>query len=179
MRSLILLHCTAMGLISWACVSEKSAQALLTHEPTPDAGILTVSSSCGGYMNPPRFAGQTVSRLADGSTFGLPNVKFLSVIDDNDPKKRQALPTDIHSNVNGQFDAYVEIATSSTVWSEGSKTPEQGGKIIKSEEWVDDVVFELQASGCDSLVVHFSMQWVPHVLEMSCPGESARQRQGS
>jgi len=118
-------------------------------------------------MDPPRFAGRVFGRLADGSKVPLPGVSFLKVTTGDN-----VIPTGIETDADGQFDAFVGISTSSSITTEGSKTAEHGGKIIESREWVEDVVIELRAAGCEPHAIHFSMQWEPQTIELNCETRS-------
>ena len=146
-----------------ACASEVTEQALVTPESSAGADVVTVETSCGAEMDPPRFTGQVVGRMADGATRPLGGVSFFRGIAQFDVENGLMRSTDIITDVNGRFEAIVSIGSSSSIW-------ERRGKVFKTQEWVEDVVFELRAPDCDNLVVHFSMQWKPQILVMSCPG---------
>ena len=146
-----------------ACASKLTEQALVTPESSAGTDVVTVETSCGAEMDPPRFTGQVVGQMADGATRPLGGVSFFRGIGQFDVENGSMRSTDISTDLNGRFEAIVSIRSSSSVW-------ELRGKVFKTQEWVEDVVFELRTPDCDNLVVHFSIQWKPQILVMSCPG---------
>src|SRR5262249_29536001 len=124
-------------------------------------GADRVTTSCGEFFEPPRFAGRVLARLPDGSTLPIQGVVFKRAIGEDGLKDGSSWATDISTDGGGAFDAAVGISTSSTTWS-------RAGKDIKSEGWVEDVVFELGVQDCNPLVVLFPREGKQGVFVQGC-----------
>jgi len=126
-----------------------------------ETGADNVKVSCGEHLDPPLFAGRVLGTIPDGSTVPLQGVSFRRSTGEDGLREGRAWPTDITTDSTGSFAATVGISVSDTTWS-------RSGKVIRSEGWVEDVVFELWSSYCEPLVVHFSMEWTPRDLVLNC-----------
>jgi hypothetical protein len=159
MKASKLATAVLLAACAFACASPRPTLQPL---PTPpEAGPDRVETSCGEYFNPPLFAGRVVGRFPDGSTLPLQGVSFTQAIGEDGLRGGRSKATGITTDGAGLFQATVGISTSDTTWS-------RSGKVIKSEGWVEDVVFELRSTFCEPLVVHFSMEWTPRDLVLNC-----------
>jgi len=143
------------------CASWRSSHTPMDSGGSAPSDTVTITTSCGEYLTPPRFEGRVLGRLPDGTSMPVPGVTFTRAIGEDGLKSGHGWPTTIATDTDGLFDVAVGIGTSSSTWTDK-------GRVIKSERWVEDVVFELRAPHCESLMVHFSMDWTPRDLVMNC-----------
>jgi hypothetical protein len=158
-RFSMLLTLLAILFMGPACATSPSPQ--LTAKPADES--LMVSTACGEFFEPPVFSGLLVYLATDGSYQPIADATFWRGIGPESLTDGSLRLEAVDLKADGSFSARVGIRTSDSMWT-------RGGTIVKSESWVEDVVFKIRALGCDPLVVHFAMDWQPKELVMQCPG---------
>ena len=165
---LLTVACLVLG-AACAAHREESARVAPPAAAANGDGIYartTVSIECGSILDPPLFAGRVVYEREDGTVAPVTDVRFFRGIGNESLSDGSLAPATIEVDRDGRFAAKIAVATSSTTWKEG-------GEVLATSGWVEDVVFKLMAPGCRSLVVHFGVEWKEQDLVMKCPDRSS------
>jgi len=113
----------------------------------------------------PPFAGRAVYSGGDGITRPVVDVIFFRGIGEEfplDDTHRLAQAAD----ASGRFSIPGGIRTATTGLL-------LDGRIVRTEEYVEDVVFVLRAPGCDDRLVHYTKGWREQDVVLTCPGRSS------
>jgi len=115
------------------------------------------------YFQTPPFAGRAVYAGDDGVSHPVVDVTFYRGIGEEFPLDDTHRLARAAADASGRFSIPGGIRTATTEFL-------LDGRIVRTEEYVEDVVFVLRAPGCDDYLVHYTKDWREQDVVLTCPG---------
>lgn len=161
-QNLILLGALVMVVLTATCATVHRTQSSRNSSGASSDDVVTITNSCG-VMDPVRFVGHVVHRVADGTLQALADVTITRSRDTGfltagfEAKKYRV-------NRDGRFDIPIVRGVESTKVADGQQ--------MREGETIEEVTFTFEAPGCDALQWHPALDERPVTIEMECRSSS-------
>ena len=161
-QNMILLGTLVVVVLTASCATAHHTQSSGSSSGASSDDVVTITNSCG-VMDPVRFVGHVVHRVADGTLKPLADVTIIRSRDTGFLTAGFQVQK-YRVTRDGRFEIPIVRGVESTKVADGQQ--------MRESETIEEVTFTFEAPGCDAVQWHPALDERPVTIEMKCPSTS-------